>query len=451
MIFPLFDTYGDETTVEFFTQEAMFEGWLRSEVALAKAQSEVGIIPAEAAKEIEESAKYEKLDITGFWDEVKNVGYPIVPLVKRLSQAAGDSGGYVHWGATTQDIMDTGIILQLKNAVHRLEELLVHTGDSCAVIIEKHANTPQAGRTHGQQAVPITFGMKVSVWLAEITRHLQRLQEMKSRLLVGQLFGAAGTLATLGGKSEQVRIRYCEILELNVPDGPWHVARDIVVEYANLQALISGTLKKMAREIADLARTEIKEVSEAKGKLRGASSTMPQKENPISSETIIGMTTINISLVSGLFQTLAPGHERATGEWQAEWDMVPMICVGTAGSLLLMNETLDSLAVDSEMMKNNLKKDHGLIMAESVMMKLTNKLGKQVAHEKMYDVCQRADQEDKELVDVLIKDRDVTRILSVADIKEACNPLHYIGEAVAISKRTVDSWNVLQKKYQLKS
>ncbi|ALX47572.1 class-II fumarase/aspartase family protein [Lentibacillus amyloliquefaciens] len=450
MLLPLLDTYGDLETINCFSEEAMFNGWLEAEVALAKAQGEENIIPKEAAKKIEASAKYELLDLNGFWEETKNVGYPIVPLVKRLSAVSGEYGGYVHWGATTQDIMDTGLVIQLRNAIKRLEQLLIECGSACATLIEKYASTPQAGRTHGQQAVPITFGMKVSVWLSELRRHVERLQEVKSRLLVGQLFGAAGTLATLGTKSTKVRTRFCELLELQEPEGPWHVARDTVVEFANLQSMISGTLQKVAKEIADLARTEINEVQEMKGQLRGASSTMPQKENPISSETIIGLTTINMSLVSGFYQTMTPVHERATGEWQAEWDMIPLVSVGTAGALSLMGETLKNLSVNEEVMKQNLEMDNGLIMAESVMMKLTEKMGKQKAHEKMYEICRVADKENQKLKNVLENDATIIQTLKVDDVKSSINPMDYLGEAAPLSNRAILNWEETLNNYGIK-
>ncbi|WP_082684100.1 lyase family protein [Lentibacillus amyloliquefaciens] len=259
---PLLNVYGDQKTIDCFTQEAMFDGWLKAESALARAEAEESIIPVEMAEKIEQAAHISSLDLKDFWEETRNVGYPIIPLVNRLAEVAGEAGKYVHWGATTQDIMDTGLILQIKSVLNRLEQLLTDLGNACATLCEQHAETIQAGRTHGQQAVPITFGFKVSVWLEEIQRHYLRLQEVKKRLLVGQLSGAAGTLATLGEKAPFVRKRYCNLLGLNEPQGPWHVARDIIVEFSNMEATISGTVQKIAKEIANLASTEIGEVFE---------------------------------------------------------------------------------------------------------------------------------------------------------------------------------------------
>ena len=281
------DAFGTAKMRSLFSDRALIQRYIDVEVALAKAEARVGVIPREAAEAIARESTIERIDFDHLREETDIVGYPILPLVHQVVAMCGEAGRYVHWGATTQDIMDSAVALQVRDALDSIDADIRELRAILAGLAKKYRDTPMAGRTHLQQALPVTFGYKAAIWLAMFDRHAERLEQLKPRVLVGQFAGAAGTLASLGDKGLEVQKAFCEELGLGVPVSTWHVARDGLAEAINLLGLITGSLGKVALDVMIMASTEFAEVYEPFVKGRGASSTMPQKRNPISSELML--------------------------------------------------------------------------------------------------------------------------------------------------------------------
>lgn len=438
LFLPLIEKFGDAETNTVFTAGRYIDACISAEVALARAQADEGVIPAEAAAAIEEAARVWHVDADEVWQGATTVGYPVLPLLQQLEGRLPEQArGYLHWGATTQDIMDTALAIQLRDVTQRLESLLEQVGDAIAALAVEHAGTVMPARTHGQQAVPTTFGLKCSVWLAEVERHLDRLEQLRPRLLRGQLAGAGGTLASLGPAAARVRVRFCEILELGTPETPWHTARDCLAEFATVLGLIASTCGKVGREVTDLARDEIAEVSEVHTPLRGASSTMPQKRNPITAEAVVGFSILAAGLAQTFFQTMQPRHERAAGEWQAEWDAMPLLCAATAGALAQLERELATLQVHPQRMRENLMLNGQVIMSESVMMALAPQLGREEAHRLVYKVAQQAIDQKSSLREALA---ELDGAAAAIDVDAALSADSYIGEAAEIARQTAARW-----------
>ena len=432
------DIFGSAAMRAVFSDEGLVRRWLQVEAALARAEAKLGVIPEWAAAEISRKAVPENIDLERLRAETELVGYPILPLVRQLAQACeGGAGEYIHWGATTQDIMDTAMVLQLKDALGLIRDGLVELEDRLATLAEAYRDTPMAGRTHGQQALPITFGYKVAVWLAETHRHLKRLAELEGRVLVGQLGGAVGTLAAVGERGLEIQRLFLKELGLGVPEIAWHVARDRVAEVVCFLGLLTATLGKIAQEIALLSRTELAEVREPFAAGRGASSTMPQKSNPIGAEAVIALTKVVRQQVPIALDAMVQDGERGTGPWLAEWECVPEAFILTAGALSQLNRILGGLEVDVNRMARNLGLSGGLIMAEAVVMALAPQLGRQRAHELVYAACRRAEAEGLSLVEVLRADPELTRHLEAGDLKRLLDPDGYVGVAGAFVDRVV--------------
>ncbi|MBX3028878.1 MAG: adenylosuccinate lyase family protein [Chloroflexi bacterium] len=437
----LLDTFGDPAMAEVFSEDATVRAWLAVERAIASAQADLGLIPRDAARAIE--ARIDTLAIpAGALDEgFRHVGYPIVRLLEVVGRdAPAEVGAWLHWGATTQDIMDTGQALQLRAGMDRLEVLVSALGDRLSALATAHRATVMAGRTHGQQAVPTTFGAKVAVWLAELTRQLDRLREARPRACAVELFGAGGTSAAMGPDAGRVRRAVAGILGLTSVEVPWHVARDGIAEASFLAATISGTCVRIAREVADLARSEIDEVREPLTHGRGASSTMPQKANPILSEVVIGMGTIAASQLPAVLAAMQGRHERATGEWQVEWDVVPLLYCLAAGALVATTSVADGLVVNADRMRHNLAQDGGLIMAEALMMALAPAVGRAEAHHLVYDLSARARTEGRDLRDVVTRDLPADLAAQLPSAEVLLDPARYTGEVDAIVGSAVADW-----------
>jgi 3-carboxy-cis,cis-muconate cycloisomerase len=418
--------YGDEPTSDILSEDALIRSWLRVEVALATAQAELGVLDREHAEAISAASTARNIDATRLWRDTLNVGYPILPLVQQLDAALPERyRGRVHYGATTQDIMDSGLALQLTEAAGRLAELLGRFGDAMAALAQTHVRTVIAARTHAQQAVPTTFGAKIATYVAELARHRERLAAARDRVAVVSLFGAGGTSAAYGEKAVAIRARVAELLGLASTDVPWHVARDGLAELGLVCALMSATCTRFAREIVDLSRTEITEVAEASGHLRGASSTMPQKANPIEAEAVIGMGITAGALGSALFRVMEAGHERAAGEWQAEWQVIPQLITLAAGALVTATSIATGLQVFPEAMRRNLNADGGLVMAEAYMMRLAPYLGREHAHELVYAAVRRCRETGDVLGDVL---RELLTGDIAAEIGGELAPESYVGQ-----------------------
>ena len=431
------DVFSTPAMRAVFSDDALLKAYVQAEVALAAAQGETGVIPREAAEAIARQAPAIVLDREQLKSDTENVGYPIVGLVRQLSQQLGEPGRYLHWGATTQDIMDTATVLQLREAVILIEAQLAEVMGTLADLAHRHRETPMAGRTHLQQALPITFGHKAAIWLSALQRSAERLAQAKPRALQAQLGGAAGTLASLGDRGLDVRAAYARALGLAEPDITWHVARDGLVEMVQTLAVICGALGKIGYDVMILMATEIGEVFEPFSSHRGASSTMPQKRNPISSEILLANAKASRDAASLMLDAMIQDLERATGPWHCEWLSLPQACLLTAGSLAQAQFMLSGLIVEPAAMKKNLDSTRGLIVAEAVMMGLAPGLGRQSAHDEVYAACRDAFERGDGLLDALLRRPAIASMLPRDQLAALCEPANYLGTAAKMVDRVL--------------
>jgi len=431
------DAFGTPAMREVFSDFSLISRYAEVEIALAKAEARCGVIPVEAAEEITKRTDVSALDFDLLRSETDIVGYPILPLVHQMAKQCGDAGRYVHWGATTQDIMDTAVVLQVRAGLEIIERDIAALRGILAGLAKRYRDTPMAGRTHLQQALPVTFGYKCAIWLAMFDRHAERLSQLKPRVLVGQFAGAAGTLASLGDKGFEVQQALCEELGLGVPVSTWHVARDGLAEAMNFLALVTGSLGKVALDVMMMASTEFGELYEPFVKGRGASSTMPQKRNPISSELMLAAAKGVRQHAGLMLDAMVQDFERATGPWHAEWMAIPESFVLTAGSLHQAKFALGGLIVDEKKMAGNLDISRGLIVAEAVMMGLAPDLGRQEAHDVVYDACRVANDKGMTLADALSADARVSARIDRATIERLTSPKNYLGLAPEMVDRVL--------------
>ncbi len=423
------DAFGTPAMRAVFDDHELIRKYVIVEVALAKAQARCGVIPEAAAQEIAQRCNADTLDFDLLRHETEIVGYPILPLVHQISKQAGESGGFVHWGATTQDIMDTAVVLQIRDAFELIEQEIKTLRATLAGLALRYRNTPMAGRTHLQQALPVTFGYKAAIWLDMFDRHQERLNQARPRILVGEFAGAAGTLASLGDKGLDVQQALMEELGLGVPVSTWHVARDGFAEAVNLLALMTGSLGKIAYDVMLMASNEFGELYEPFVKGRGASSTMPQKRNPISSELMLACAKGVRQQAGLMLDAMVQDLERATGPWHAEWIAIPESFILAAGALHQANFMLSGLIVDEQAMARNLDMTKGLIVAEAVMMGLAPYIGRQDAHDIVYDACRIVNEKGGRLADVLNEMPNVADRLAPELIERLTDPTNYLGMA----------------------
>ena len=433
------DAFGTPRMREVFSDYALISRYAEVEIALAKAEARCGVIPQEAADEIARLTDVSKLDFDLLRHETDIVGYPILPLVHQMVKQCGEAGRYVHWGATTQDIMDTAVILQVRDGLAIIEQDIAELRGILADLSRKYRDTPMAGRTHLQQALPVTFGYKTAIWLAMFDRHAERLEQLKPRVLVGEFAGAAGTLASLGEKGLEVQTALCEELGLGVPVSTWHVARDGLAEVVNFFGLVTGSLGKIALDVMIMASTEFAEVYEPFVKGRGASSTMPQKRNPISSELMLAASKGVRQHAGLMLDAMIQDFERATGPWHAEWMAIPESFVLTAGALHQAKFALGGLIVDEAQMAKNLDISRGLIVAEAVMMGLAPQIGRQQAHDVVYDACRVVNEKGGTLAEALAADPQVSDRIDRATIDRLTAPRNYLGLAPQMVDRVLAS------------
>ena len=425
--------FRDEELAAHFTDERFLQYLLAVEGALATTQGKLGIIPAAAADTIAERATTVSLDLNRLQAATEKAGLPIIELVRQLRAHVGaDAGPYVHWGATTQDIMDTALVLQMRAALALIEAKLHTVITQLGQLAEQHRHTIMAGRTHSQQALPITFGLKVVGWMAPLLRHRERLGELKPRLLVVQFGGAAGTLASLGERGLAVVDGLAAELNLQVPALPWHTQRDNLVEVAHWLTLVSGSLAKMAQDIILLAQSEVGEVRESADPTRGGSSTMPQKNNPIVSELIIAAARTNAGLLSSMHQAMIQEHERATHGWQLEWLNLPQIFALTTAALnkaILLSANLD---IDVGRMAANVAASKGMMLAEAVSFALAEKMDRITAKQLVADALQIALRDQRHLLDVVQEIAPVT-----LDWEHLKDEQHYLGVTQQLIERAL--------------
>ncbi len=423
---------------EAFGDHARLQRMLDVEAALARAEAKLGLIPAEAAAEITAKAGVKHLDLDAIRAGTELAGYPIIPLVKALSEAcAGDAGRYVHWGATTQDIVDTGLVLQIRDGLGLIAADLAGVEAALVALAKRHRDVPMAGRTHLQHALPITFGFKCATWLAPLQRQRARLTRIALDVAVVQFGGAVGTLASLGQDGITVVEALAAELRLRAPPIAWHVGRDRLAELAGFLGVLTGCLGKIATDVMLLMQTEVDEVREPYLQGRGGSSTMPQKRNPIACEYVLAAAANVRQLVPVMLDAQLADHERATGPWHAEWIALPQAFALTAGALHHTRAILEGLEVDPARMRRNLDATCGMIVAEAVMMALAPAVGRQAAHHLVAEACRRAVERGVHLGEVLAADPEVTAHLAPERLRALLDPENYTGLAGAFVDRVL--------------
>lgn len=432
------DMFGTARMRAIFDDQATVARYVEIEVALAAVQARLGIIPAQAAHAIARGADASKIDMAALKAETEIVGYPILPLLHQLVKQCGSAGEYLHWGATTQDIMDTATVLQVRDALGQIEADLAEVDILLAQLAQRYRDAPMAGRTHLQHALPITFGYKAAVWLLAIRRNRERLVQLKPRVLVGQLGGAVGTLASLGGDGLAVNEALMQELGLETAPITWHVVRDGLVEVVQFLGLVTGALGKIALDVMLMMADELGEVREPFVTGRGASSTMPQKRNPISCELMWSAAKAVRQHAGLALDAMMHDFERATGAWHIEWSALPEAFVLTAGALHQAKFMLAGLEVDAERMRGNLGRSNGLIASEAVMMGLAPQLGRQTAHDLVYDACRKAADTGLPLAQVLHDHPDIAGRLDRNAIERLCDPANYLGSASVMVDRVLN-------------
>ncbi len=424
------DSWSTPAMRAIFSEENRIQKWLDVEAALAKAQAKLGIIPNEAAIEIAKKAHYEFMDMDFIFAEFKKTKHPLVPTVRGLEKACENGlGEYVHFGVTTQDIIDTGIVLQFKEAMALIKQDLKDIAKNLAKIAKEHKNTAMMGRTLALQALPITFGHKVAIWLSELNRHYERIIELEKRLYVGLIVGAVGTKASLSDKANEVEKLTLESLGLEVPDISWQPARDRFIELGYVLGNINATFNKIAHQLLILAHNEIDEIAEPFGKGQVGSSTMPHKRNPAVSEnavTVSNALRANIAILSDIERH---EHERDGQVWKMEWKLLPEAFLMLSVVLANMKFVFDDLEVKKDKMLKNLDTLNGFVLAERVMFALSDHYGKQHAHEIVYENAMRGIENHKTFKEVLLEDKRVSKVLSEKDIDVLMDATTYVGYA----------------------
>lgn len=426
------DLYVSDAMAQVFAVDAQLQAWLDVEAALARAEARVGLIPQAAAEEISRKAVADVIDLDAYREDLRDTMHPIVPVVRLLAAACDDGHGqYVHWGATTQDILDTGVVLQLDRASGLLREQLLRVRGAAAALARTHRSDVMAGRTHGQHAVPITFGYKMAVYVDEFDRHLEGFDRAADAMRVVQFGGAAGTLASVGLEGIDVRRELAAELGLAEPRITWHVTRDRLLAYAFQLASIGLSLQRFSRMVITLQGNETAELAEPFHMGKVGSSTMPQKRNPVLCETIWSLC----ALVDDAFRSLMRGsvheHERDMAAWQIEWEALPRLCVNIHHALSLAGEVLEGLHVDPARLRANVDITDGLIMSEAIMMRLAAKVGRQAAHDIVYEAAMEAHETGASMTDLLAADE---RLAGLDEATSLVDP----GSVIEAAERLVD-------------
>jgi 3-carboxy-cis,cis-muconate cycloisomerase len=426
--------YGSDAMRAIMGERAALAGMLAFEAALARAQARLRLIPAEAAEAITRAADVDRLDLPALAAATRNMGFPTVGLVKQLSALAGpEAGRWTHWGATTQDVLDTALVLQLREAVALLATDLDRLIAALAKLARAHRDTVMPGRTHAQQALPITLGYKAALWLDPLVTMRERLAQLRPRLLRVQFGGAVGTLASLGADGLLVAAELARELDLALPAITWHVARDAIAELGCWCGMLGGALAKPATDVMWLMQSEVAEASEPAAPGKGGSSTMPQKRNPIGCEYVIAQARGAQALVPQLLGAMAHEHERGAGPMQLEQLALGQILLLTHGALATLLPIAEGLEVDATRMRRNLDAGGGLIMAEAVMMGLAPHLGRGVAHDVVHHACDAALAEGITLAAALAREPRVAEVLDAPAIARLTDPASYLGAAGAFT------------------
>ncbi|GAB7140945.1 adenylosuccinate lyase [Deferribacterales bacterium RsTz2092] len=422
-------SFGTHEMREVWSEESRIAKHVAIEVALAKVQGELGVIPKAAADKIA-SVDASKIDIKEVAAGIAKLKHSFVSTVRALQNQCGEEGEYVHYGPTTQDIVDTGMVLQLKDSFAIVERDCKLIANILKKQAKRYQNTPMSGRTHGVQALPITFGFKLAVYLDEFVRHLQRLQAIKERVLTGNINGAVCTNAAMGEIGFEVERRTLAALGLNAPNIGWQSARDRISEYASVVALISGTLGKIGNEFYNLMRTEINEVEEPFNEGKVGSSTMPHKRNPALFEGLASLTAPILKDVSLIYGSMNMEHEREAISWRLEWLALPEINIYLSAQLQLAISLLPNIQVNADNMLKNLNLLNGLMLSERIMLELGHTVGKQTAHELVYDGAMKSHEQKRPFKDVLLENPRIKATITADKLDELLDPRKYLGGAL---------------------
>lgn len=442
---PIEALFSTPTMSAIFSPRAHVRSMLVFEAALARAEARAGIVPQEAANVIATNCREELFDVAALYREAAASGTPAIPLVRMLTaHIEGDAQKFVHWGATSQDAIDTALMLQMRDGIDHLLTGLLSVCTACAMLAEQHRHTLMAGRTLLQQALPITFGLKAARWLALATRQVRALRERRDRTLAVQLGGAAGTLASLGDNGLQVVEFLAAELKLPTPDLPWHTERDRTAEIATTLGVIAGAMAKIASDVALLAQTEVGEVSEGTAPGKGGSSAMPQKRNPVDTTGAIASARLAVGVVPVILSAMTQEHERAAGGWQAEWAAIPDLFRFTASAVERIRSALVDLQIDPVRMRANLDLTGGLIMAESLTMALASHVGRPEAYHIVQAACNQVIEAGVDLRQAALADVQVRAILSPEEIDGALDPTRYLGSTDVFINRALEAYREIQ-------
>jgi len=432
------DMFSDAAMRRVWSDENRTAKYLDIERALAKVQGELGIIPQEAADEIVQHCNIEQIDWAQLKAKTEQIGYPIIAVVNQINAACRDKlGEYCHWGATTQDITDTAAVLQIRESLGLVEADLKDISDSLAKLAREHRDTPVIGRSNLQQATPITFGYKMAGILAGIERHRERLEQLKPRVLVGEFGGASGTLSSLETGAMETQAGLMKELGLGQPLISWHTVRDNFAEVGAFLGIVGGSLGKIAMDVKLMMQTEVAEVFEPYAPGRGSSSTMPQKRNPISCLYIHANISVVRQLAASLMDAMVADHERSTGPWEIEWVAMPEIFCLMSGALKQTKFILAGLEVDAAQMRRNIDMTHGLVMSEAVMMGLGPYIGREYAHDLVYDICRAALAQKRPLIDLLAEHPEINPHVTREQLASFCDPMNNLGQAGVMVDRVL--------------
>jgi len=421
-----------------WSDENRIRHYLAFEAALAKVQGRLGIIPQEAADEIISVCDISKIDMAKLRAQTERIGYPVLGVVSQINALCRDKlGEYCHWGATTQDITDTASVMQIREALDLVDADLIAISAAMANLARRHRDTPMIGRSNLQQAVPVTFGYKMAGLLSAIERHRERLAQLRPRVLMGEFAGAAGTLASIDHGAMETQAALMQELGLAQPVIAWHTIRDTIAETGAFLGLVGGTLGKLSMDVKLMMQTEVGELYEPYAHGRGSSSTMPQKRNPISSCYIHAAISVVRQHAAALMDAMVADHERSTGPWEIEWIVLPEAFCLLAGALKQARFVLEGLEVNEAKMRANLDMTNGLVVSEAVMMGLGRYIGREYAHDLVYDICREAVRQNRPLLDLLAANEEITRHVSQDQLGVWCDPANYLGQAGVMVDRVL--------------
>jgi 3-carboxy-cis,cis-muconate cycloisomerase len=432
------DMFSDERMRQVWSDENRTAKYLDIERALAKVQGQFGIIPKEAADEIVRNCELSQIDWVKLKAKTEQIGYPIIAVVNQINANCRDRlGEYCHWGATTQDITDTATVLQMREGLALVEQDLADIAGALAALARQHRDTPIIGRSNLQQATPITFGYKMASILAGIQRHQERLSQLKPRVLMGEFGGASGVLSSLETGAMETQAALMKELGLAQPLISWHTVRDTIAEVGAFLGLVGGSLGKIAMDVKLMMQTEVGEVYEPFAPGRGSSSTMPQKRNPISCLYIHANVSVARQHAAALMDAMVADHERSTGPWEIEWVALPEVFCLISGALKQAKFVLQGLEVDAPRMRKNLDMTNGLVMSEAVMMGLGRYIGREYAHDLVYDLCREALQKDRPLIELLAAHPEVKSHVARAELERWLDPINGTGQAGVMVDRVL--------------